>query len=368
MLCIPVGRAISPTGTLYLPESQILPFDHHCCSAALLLAFRPSSDATSCSQMLQLLRRKVEGVQRYLNFEHIEDHPSFANPKVRYCIVNAHLPIASYHDRVMHSSCWFKSLGRVSVLGCVLGIVWGFHVLLSVALTYLIFASNDQVPAALQCVTSPTTTASYRLVELWQWSSYVVALCTFHLLEFFTTVMYNPTVASADSFLVNHSIAYTAAALTSWIEFWLRFFFWRTGPPSIPWTSWVGLVGVLVSQSIRSAAMATAGESFNHYIQAAKKSNHKLVKVGIYRYLRHPSYVGFFYWCIFTQLMLGNYAHAIMFAGASWRFFQTRIEYEEESLCGFFPGEYPEYVARSYMGIPFLYTKVDYTSPREKLR
>jgi protein-S-isoprenylcysteine O-methyltransferase len=125
---------------------------------------------------------------------------------------------------------------------------------------------------------------------------------------------------------------------------------------------------VLVAQSIRSAAMATAGESFNHYIQASKKSNHKLVTAGIYRYLRHPSYVGFFYWSIFTQLLLGNYAHAIMFAGASWRFFQKRIEYEEDSLCRFFPGEYPEYVARSYMGIPFLFTKVNCSSPRQKLQ
>jgi protein-S-isoprenylcysteine O-methyltransferase len=114
--------------------------------------------------------------------------------------------------------------------------------------------------------------------------------------------------------------------------------------------------------------MATAGESFNHYIQASKKSNHELVRVGIYRYLRHPSYVGFFYWCISTQLLLGNYAHAVMFAAACWRFFQKRIEYEEESLCRFFPREYPEYVARSYIGIPFLFTKVDYSSPREKLQ
>ena len=40
-----------------------------------------------------------------------------------------------------------------------------------------------------------------------------MVLSTFHLLEFFITALYNPYVTSADSFLVNHSIAYTAAAL-----------------------------------------------------------------------------------------------------------------------------------------------------------
>ena len=48
---------------------------------------------------------------------------------------------------------------------------------------------------------------------LLQWCVYVVAVCTFHLLEFFVTALYNPAVTSSDSFLINHSVAYTAAAL-----------------------------------------------------------------------------------------------------------------------------------------------------------
>lgn len=52
-----------------------------------------------------------------------------------------------------------------------------------------------------------------RVQLILQWSLYVVVLCTFHLLEFFATSFYNPYVTSSDSFLINHSIAYTAAAL-----------------------------------------------------------------------------------------------------------------------------------------------------------
>lgn len=52
-----------------------------------------------------------------------------------------------------------------------------------------------------------------RLQLLLQWCLYIVVLCTFHLLEFFVTAVYNPYVTSSDSFLINHSTAYTAAAL-----------------------------------------------------------------------------------------------------------------------------------------------------------
>jgi protein-S-isoprenylcysteine O-methyltransferase len=117
---------------------------------------------------------------------------------------------------------------------------------------------------------------------------------------------------------------------------------------------------------IRSLAMATAGESFNHLIQTTKKENHVLITHGIYKLLRHPSYVGFYYWSVGTQLLLGNFLHAAAFAVVSWVFFNRRIAYEEESLCLHFPHEYPAYVARSWMGIPFLFTKVEYTKTAMK--
>jgi hypothetical protein len=41
----------------------------------------------------------------------------------------------------------------------------------------------------------------------------VIFLCTFHLGEFFTTAVFNPSVTTSDSFMVNHSKAYTTAAL-----------------------------------------------------------------------------------------------------------------------------------------------------------
>ena len=107
--------------------------------------------------------------------------------------------------------------------------------------------------------------------------------------------------------------------------------------------------------------MITAGQSFNHVIQTYKKENHVLITHGIYRMFRHPSYVGFYYWSIGTQLCLGNVAHAMLFSVVSWNFFHRRIPFEEESLCVLFPNEYPAYVAKTWMGIPFIRSKVQAT-------
>lgn len=237
-----------------------------------------------------------------------------------------------------------QGLGRVALVATVLGGMLGVHLLLCFQLSLHV---THVFPFYLgKYVSSP------RMWMLWQWAAYFSLVCLFHLLEFFVTAVWNPTQASAQSFLVDHSIAYTAAALTSWLEFGLRFLFFPSY--NLVWASLFGLALALTAQGIRSLAMKTASESFNHYIQVKKKDNHVLITHGIYALWRHPSYVGFFYWSIATQLVLGNPIHALLYAIVSWSFFRRRIAYEEESLVQLFPDEYPAYRRRTWMGIPFL--------------
>ncbi len=72
------------------------------------------------------------------------------------------------------------------------------------------------------------------------------------------------------------------------------------------------------------------------------------------RYFRHPSYLGFFYWSIGTQVMLCNPICIIAYAAASFMFFKERIAYEEKLLFSFFKQDYIDYMKRSYIGIPFI--------------
>lgn len=55
---------------------------------------------------------------------------------------------------------------------------------------------------------------------------YMCSLSLFHYSEYLVTAVNNPKSLSLDSFLLNHSLEYTVAALSSWIEFTLENIFW----------------------------------------------------------------------------------------------------------------------------------------------
>lgn len=120
---------------------------------------------------------------------------------------------------------------------------------------------------------------------------------------------------------------------------------------------------VVGGQYFRSLAMWQCGESFNHMIAHEKPSHHRLMTSGIYQYLRHPSYFGWFYWSIGMQLVLGNFWCFAAYFYVSWKFFHERIPYEEELLLRFYGDEYRQYVARSYIGIPFVFSRITAPAP-----
>ncbi|XP_040009165.1 protein-S-isoprenylcysteine O-methyltransferase isoform X2 [Xiphias gladius] len=158
---------------------------------------------------------------------------------------------------------------------------------------------------------------------------------------------------SLDSFLLNHSMEYTLAAVSSWVEFTVE----KLTVPELKQQSllsFVGLLMVLCGEGLRKAAMLTAGSNFNHIVQNEKAQSHVLVTGGVYSYFRHPSYVGWFYWSIGTQVMLCNPVCILGYSIASWRFFRERIEEEELSLIHFFAEDYVEYKKKVPTGLPFI--------------
>lgn len=74
--------------------------------------------------------------------------------------------------------------------------------------------------------------------------------------------------------------------------------------------------------------MVHAGSNFNHLVQMKKKEGHFLVTDGVYGWLRHPSYFGFFWWGLGTQVVMGNVGCLAGYAVVLWRFFRLRIESE----------------------------------------
>ena len=101
--------------------------------------------------------------------------------------------------------------------------------------------------------------------------------------------------------------------------------------------------------------MLQAASNFSHQISQNKKPEHQLVKHGVYSITRHPSYFGFFYWSIGTQILLGNPVSACLFAVVLWRFFDKRIQKEEIYLIRFFGKEYIDFRKHVPVMIPFIH-------------
>eukprot|EP01136_Pigoraptor_vietnamica_P000146 Opistho-1_new@25083 len=168
-----------------------------------------------------------------------------------------------------------------------------------------------------------------------------------------TTALFNLQKLSLDSFLLNHSFEYKAAAVFCCTEYAIESLFFPTWKHH-PWVSAVGLAVVLFGEFVRKLAMFTARSNFSHIIADDKRKGHELVTIGIYGRLRHPSYFGWFWWSIGTQILLCNPVSLVGFAVASWRFFRERIAYEEETLIEFFGDSYKTCRSKVGTGIPYI--------------
>ncbi|CEF64191.1 Protein-S-isoprenylcysteine O-methyltransferase [Strongyloides ratti] len=152
---------------------------------------------------------------------------------------------------------------------------------------------------------------------------YLNILIFFHISEFIFMGMSNPRSINGSSFLLDHSIAYWCAIIFSWIEFCLEIYFFSY--IKVRWISIIGLVLVIFGEIIRKTAIIQAAISFTHQVANTKLPHHRLVTHGVYSFVRHPAYLGwFFYSC------------------------------EERLLIEFFREQYRQYQSNVPSGIPFV--------------
>ena len=176
-------------------------------------------------------------------------------------------------------------------------------------------------------------------------------LIYYHVAEYVIHRMHHPKDTTTGSFLITpeYLLAFSIGILEYFIE---RYFYpWKE---SLDFVFWFGVVCVAVGLYIRFAAILTAGKSFTHIVQYTKRKDHKLITTGIYKYVRHPGYLGFFIFAVGTQIALKNPITICGFVAVLWRFFSDRIEDEEEALCRMFPNEYDEYRKKTPTYIPFI--------------
>ncbi|CCD69818.1 Protein-S-isoprenylcysteine O-methyltransferase [Caenorhabditis elegans] len=188
--------------------------------------------------------------------------------------------------------------------------------------------------------------------ELWEYfSRYFLFLSVFHFSEFVFTALTNRRTLGPDSFLLKHSFGYWLAASIGWIEFLIEANFY----PEIKMYSvlWIGTFGCIIGEIVRKVGMVHAGLAFTHLMARTKRSGHTLINTGIYAYMRHPGYFGWFIWAVSTQIVLCNPISFVIYTFVTWRFFANRIEIEEKDLISFFGDDYAEYQRKTWSGVPF---------------
>lgn len=183
---------------------------------------------------------------------------------------------------------------------------------------------------------------------------YLIGLSFFHFSEYFLTAMYNGNTLTIHSFLIDHSPEYSIAAIASWVEFGVEFWLFPDLKTSHPYISMVGFVMVAGGEFLRKVAMIQAKSNFTHTVMHRKRAEHCLVTTGLYGWFRHPSYVGWFYWSIGTQVLLLNPVCCVGYAVASWKFFSERVYSEEQFLIEFFKQEYVDYKKKVWSGLPYI--------------
>lgn len=171
----------------------------------------------------------------------------------------------------------------------------------------------------------------------------------------------NHLLLCSSAFLLNHSREYHTALAAGVLEYAVEsFLFPSLKYPACSWLMYLGLALTVAGQLVRTLAMFTAAANFTHIVAETREPNHQLVTHGIYRYgahetsgvpiesllrvaltatlflascfplslsvCRHPSYAGWFWWSVGTQVLLGNPVCTIAYAAVSFLFFRNRIE------------------------------------------
>ena len=118
-----------------------------------------------------------------------------------------------------------------------------------------------------------------------------------------------------------------------------------------PESALAGFVVAVCGLCISIHARLHLARNWSHAIDFEIKNRHELVTTGIYRYVRHPIYLGIYLTIIGTQIVAGSYLF-FYFLAILPVIFYFQMKREEELLTQYFGKNYLDYMADSNMFLP----------------
>ena len=116
---------------------------------------------------------------------------------------------------------------------------------------------------------------------------------------------------------------------------------------------YAALTIAVLGLAIRIHAIHTLGTFFTWHVHIA--NNQALIETGLYRWLRHPSYLGAFLFFIALPLSLNAYFAAGLSLVLQASAYRYRIRIEEEAMTRRFGETYTAYTQRTYAYLPGIY-------------
>jgi len=115
----------------------------------------------------------------------------------------------------------------------------------------------------------------------------------------------------------------------------------------------IGLMLIIVGIVIRLMAIRTLGKFFT--VNLNLSDDHRLIKKGLYKFIRHPSYTGSLLSFLGFGLSLNNWVSAIIIFIPILISFIYRINIEEKLMSDQFGKNYDEYKISTKRLVPFIY-------------
>ncbi|KUF34586.1 isoprenylcysteine carboxylmethyltransferase family protein [Bacillus cereus] len=111
----------------------------------------------------------------------------------------------------------------------------------------------------------------------------------------------------------------------------------------------VGLIGVW----IRFSSMNTLGRFYSRNV--GMQGEHKLIQSGLYKYIRHPGYLGSFLTFLGFAISSSSFIAIIINIFLFFLAYSYRIKVEERTLVTLFGEQYKQYQSKTWRIIPLLY-------------
>lgn len=119
------------------------------------------------------------------------------------------------------------------------------------------------------------------------------------------------------------------------------------------WTLILGIGLYLLGMLLRWYAVWRLKHFFT--VQLAIQKDHRLIQTGLFKYIRHPSYLGMLTYFLGLGLIMHNFLSLFIMLVFAWLAIRSRIRAEEKLLLLHFGEEYLQYQKSTKRLIPFIF-------------